>query len=263
MIKAMPVARNNQWLEDVVSNLAVYHDKLPLRKLLENSLYYPACGLNGTPVKYLGGNILSFVYADYSLTSERYTRNLLGSGPGDGFKGFRCIFEREVALSEVVPAGWHPPLTPASPEDISRIHARERSARPFGHWSIWEKADPAAEGGDCFSFFYLGGEMNAVYQGLYNRLAIRPKVLAIISPGLFGGEWEGVESDNSFFKKVVSANPAGLPDYLLHGHGGCRFDSRRYFLPCWKEYAGQQPLAQLDERFARLWRLCQGMCQAA
>ena len=144
-------------------------------------------------------------------------------------------------------------MIPTSPEDIRRLLAQEKRCQPFGHWSIWQKEDPRVDGAAQFSFFYLGGEMNAIYQGLYNRLSIKPKVLAIIQPGAIGGEWEGVESNNSCFKKVVSANPAGLPEYLLHGHAGL-WDSSRYSTPCWSEYKGEH-LVQLDERYARLWRL--------
>ena len=34
----------------------------PLREILRDSLYYPASGLQGAPVQYLAGSILSFVY---------------------------------------------------------------------------------------------------------------------------------------------------------------------------------------------------------
>lgn len=252
MIKEMPVLQTPEWLSNVVNNFNDYRRKLPLLDMLEDSLYYPACRLNGTPVKYLSGNILSFINADYSMSLNRYKKNILGSSRDDGFKGFTCIFEREVGLSEIVPTGWKPPIVPTSPDKIRRLLKRER-ARPFAHWSIWEKEDPLADGADCFSFFYLGGEMNAAFQGLYNRLSIRPKVLAIIQPGAIGGEWESVESNKSFFKKAVSANPAGIPEYLLHGHKGM-CDSSHYSTPCWSEYRGEA-LVQLDERFARLWRL--------
>lgn len=251
MINELPKTETPEWLQKLVKNPDAFKASIPLEDLLMNSLYYPACGLNGTPVKYLGGNIVSFLYADYALTLPKYKRNLFGSGEDDGFKGFRCLVEREVQRSEIVPANWRPSLQPTSEGDIRRLVEQERRCRPFGHWSIWQKDDPKADGAELFSFFYLGGEMNAIYQGLYCRLAIRPKILAIIQPGAIGGEWEGVTSDESFFKKVVSSNSAGFPDYLLHGGYG---SSGFYSQACWKEYHGER-LVQLAERSAGLWKL--------
>jgi len=92
--------------------------------------------------------------------------------------------------------------------------------------------------------------MSAIYQGLYCRLSISPRVLAIIQPGSIGGEWESVTTDDSFFKKVVCSNAAGLPDYLLHGGYGQGYYERA----CWQEYDGER-IVQLPERYAGLWKL--------
>jgi hypothetical protein len=92
--------------------------------------------------------------------------------------------------------------------------------------------------------------MSALYQGLYLRLAIAPRMLAIIAPGTMGGEWEEVESDDAFFRSVVYANPAGMPDYLVNGGYGSEV---RYANPCWSDYGGA-PLARLPERSAGVWR---------
>ena len=75
------------------------------------------------------------------------------------------------------------------------------------------------------------------------------KILSIIQPGAIGGEWEGVTSNKSFFKKVVLSNSAGLPQFLLHGGFGYNYEQA-----CWDEYAGNR-LAQLQERHAGLWKL--------
>lgn len=49
-----------EWLSGISENSS-FPD---LYRLLTDSLYYPACGLNGTPIKYLAGNVYSFIYAD-------------------------------------------------------------------------------------------------------------------------------------------------------------------------------------------------------
>ena len=91
---------------------------------------------------------------------------------------------------------------------------------------------------------------SAIYQGLYCRLRVAPLILAIIQPGALGGEWEMVDADDSFFKKVVRSNPAGMPEYLLYGGLGERGS---YAEPCWHEYRGKR-IVQLPERYAGLWK---------
>ena len=58
------------WLEAILNgNVDI---QLPLKDVLKDSLYYPASGLNGTPVKYLAGNVWSYIYADYAIERDKY-----------------------------------------------------------------------------------------------------------------------------------------------------------------------------------------------
>ena len=250
MIEALEKLEIPTWLTEIAEDPSQFH-ALPLKELLTDSLYYPACGLNGTPVKFLGGNILSFIYADYSTKEMRFRYNLLGNGPDAGFKGFKCIMERAVTINEIVPAGWRAKMTPKNPNQIVRLEREERRSQPFGHWSIWQKEDPNTDGAELFSFFYLAGEMNAVYQGLYHRLNVVPKILAIIQPGAIGGEWEGVAHQGSFFHKVVESHPSGMPPYLIYGGFG---HGSYYGKACWDEYKGGERIIILPERYAGIWK---------
>jgi hypothetical protein len=249
MIAALPAFTTPAWLAEIAADPERSRTApLPLERILTDSLYYPACGLNGTPVKFLGGNVHAFVYADYLMTKERFLANLLGSDRDAGFRGYRPILLREVFAEEVVPTGWRPPVEPT--RGIEWLIRRQREARPFGHWSVWQRQDAvsASTGPELFSFFYLAGEMSAVYQGLYYRLGLVPKILAIIQPGAMGGEWENVAHDSSFFREVVQKHPGGMPPYLLNGGTGGGYEK-----PCWSDYGGDC-LALLPERSARLWR---------
>ena len=224
--------------------------EFPLEDILKDSLYYPACGLNGTPIKFLAGNVFSFVYADYGVTKENYLANLIGNGPDSGFSGYHHVLLREIQRDEVVPHRWRPPILP-EPMAHERIMGMQSGSAPFGHWSVWERDNgkDAAHGPKRFSIFYLAGEMSAIYMGLFDRLRIAPKILAVITPGSLGGEWETVESDDSFFKRVVGSNPAGWPEYLLYGS----WNPGSMHSSCWKEYGGKV-VAVLPERNARLWK---------
>ena len=238
------------WLQAVLCGRM--NRRVPLRNILYDSLFYPACGLNGTPVKYLGGNIHSFIYADYGVSRSMFLKNLHGTGRDCGFKGYRLVRQMDLHRDQLVPRGWIPPLVPEPSFDTVRLNAVEASADPFCHWSVWRRKRNLSHshGPEAFSFLFVCGEMSAVYQGLYTNNGMKPKVLAIIQPGCMGGEWENPESDDSFFRKVVRANPAGMPEYLLHGGFGRGF----YEKPCWKDYGGEM-LIRLPERYAALWRL--------
>ena len=229
-----------------------------LEKILPNSLYYPACEFNGTPVKYLSGNIYSFVYVDYGIANDGFLANLNGTGKDDGFKHYHLVCPgvctREVSRNEIMPDKWRPDIVPENKKDREKLFQREKESEPFGHWSVWQRNEDAPDdaGPLRFSFFFLAGEMSATYQGLYYEKNIVPRILAIIQPGRgSGGGWESPESDDSFFKKVVSRHKKGFPKYLLYGGSG----GPKYFEhPCWQEYEGDR-IVQLPERYAGLWEL--------
>jgi hypothetical protein len=250
MIAPLQTMETPEWLNTIVETKT--SDGFPLKSILQNSLYYPASGLNGTPVKYLGGNIHSFIYADYGISRRSFLRNLHGIDSGCGFKGYRLVMQQDIHRDDLVPPDWIPPLIPQSNPHYSLLKGNESACEQFTHWSVWKrrKGFSHQHGPDAFSFLFIGGEMSAVYQGLYSRNSQKPLVLAVIQPGCMGGEWENVESDSSFFKKVVLSNPAGMSEYLLYGGIGKGY----YEKPCWGEYVGDR-LIQLPERYAGLWKL--------
>lgn len=220
--------------------------KFELTDILKDSLYYPACQFDGTPIKHFSGLVHSFVYADYSVSKTDFLRNLRG---GEGLFGYRQVLDRDVNRDEVVPVGWHPPILP--PRNKWRVlQERQAGAEPFGHWSVWKREPQfsAEHGPEFLSLFYLGAEMSATYQGLYLRLGIVPKVITLIQPGCMGGEWEYPIEAGSFFKQVMNAHPNGLPEYLIRGtytNGveGTASD--------WPEY--QIEAFRIYERSATLW----------
>jgi hypothetical protein len=176
---------------------------------------------------------------------------LAGTGDNDGFKGYEMVLGRDLQASDIMAPGWQPQIVPPAGGRPARYPFT--SPPPFAHWSVWKKSDSNVEFDqpEAFSFLYINGEMSATYQGLYYQHNTKPLVLVIIQPGAFGGEWERVEAEDSFFYHVLSSNPSGLPEYLLHGgFGGPQF----YEQPPWSKYEGDR-LVQLPERYAGLYRL--------
>lgn len=238
MIHEISALETPTWLGEVNENSAFPK----LEEILTDSLFYPACGFNGTPVKFLSGNINSFVYCDYDISETNFLDNLLGDRPECGFKNYRPIRCMKVP--------HHDLLTNALPDQPE--HYRGPSVERFIHWSVWERLSSAGPeaGAKRFSFLFFAGEMCEVYQSLYCKSMIAPRILALVQPGTMGGEWESVGQADSTFKKVVVSNTAGFPEYLLFGGFGKGF----YETPCWSEYDGER-IVQLPERYAGLWRI--------
>ena len=226
------------WLETVKPN-----DELPLQGILERSLFYGAAGLNGTPVKFLAGNVHSFIYADYGVSKHQFLSNLLGRGQDCGFLGYRQVFSKKIPLEELWPADYRQPIP--RPQNI-RLMSSESPER-WAHWSVWESTHERQR----FSFLYVGAEQSDVYQNVYNRMGQKPHILSIIAPGNgMGGGWENCDSVGSHYHTVVSANSAGTPNYLLYGGwGGPHF----YEKPCWPEMFAPQKICRLPERYATLF----------
>ena len=51
---------------------------LPVADLLNDCVFYPACGLDGDPVKYLHRQYQSFVYVDYAIERKQLLNHLNG-----------------------------------------------------------------------------------------------------------------------------------------------------------------------------------------
>lgn len=205
-------------------------EPFPLHELLRGSLYYPSCGFDGDPVRFLGGNVLSFVYVDYGKTREELDHNLRGGG----FSGYELIATRSVASDELTVAGWAP-LEPL-PIDGDPARYREWMKQPFCTWCIFQRRDnySSSHGPRRFSLLYLSADGVAAFQALYVANGISPTVVAIIQPGHgFGRNWTNFEDPQQIFARTVLQNPAGLPRVLLYGGIG---DTNSYREPCWSNY---------------------------
>ena len=81
--------------------------------VLNDSLYYPSSGFDGSPMRHLSGNIHSFIYADYGVTSDELEEEVKTLG----FLGYHKILSRSVTEKEPTPNGRQPPPSnPTSPE---------------------------------------------------------------------------------------------------------------------------------------------------
>ena len=211
MIDQIEAMETPQWLMELTPE-KVKNDALPLGDILQDSLYYPGAGSDVNVVKWLGGNVYSFVYTDYMVSKEKLLAEL--NTEGRNFAGYRTLEWRDLTMNELAPKGWKP-INPM-PDDGNPNRGRERFAKPFGIWAVFERLDAydASHGPERFSLLYLCSDGVAGYQALYNSNGFKPKVLFLIHH-VFGGNWTNFEDPEKILARSVRANRAGMPDYLI------------------------------------------------
>ena len=152
------------------------------------------------------------MYTDYRVSRGRFLSELTDARRG--FRGYRVMARRDLAMSELIPNGWTPMLP--KPGDGDSHAWREHLARPFGVWTVMERfANFSVEHGpERFCPLYMCSEGTAAYQALYNSNRVKPKVLFLIQHG-FGGNWTNFENPQLILARSVRSNPAGMPDYLV------------------------------------------------
>lgn len=101
MLDQLPEIATPNWLSQLLSE-TISGTPFPLRELLRDSLCYPSSAFDGDPIRHLAGNFLSFIYADYGVSQDRYTHALTNPG----FRGYDLVATRPITESELVPDGW-------------------------------------------------------------------------------------------------------------------------------------------------------------
>ena len=239
MINQLPEISVPDWLAEI-SQSTITIDPFPLNKVLEDSLYYPSSGFDGDPVKYLLGNILSYIYVDYGHNQDELENEILIRG----FRGYERVATRSVTEQELTPRGWNPrPLTNIeyelsglTIEGVKSLYKDLREKKHFCSWSIFQRGEdvPAFYGPPRFSLLYLCADGVAAFQALYYTNTASPKAVAVIQPGhKFGGNWTNFEDHKKIFARTVLGNPQGRPQILLNGGTGKRDFFRE---PCWPSY---------------------------
>lgn len=254
MTPQLPSAPVPDWLAGLSQSL-IENGEFIVKRLLENSLYYPAAGLDGSPIKYLSGNISNFVYADYGTTRDQYLKET----EERGFKGYHCIGMREVGEDELTSKGWY--FDSSDLDDGHRSERRDRSIRPrvsrhgwmlwrrspflagdaepFCYWSVWQRREefPPTHGPHRFSFLYLCAEGVSAFRALYHANEVAPFAVAVIQSGAgCGGNWTNFEDPDGSLAESVLANPSGLPKALIFGGiGNCEW----YLKSCWQGHFGK------------------------
>ena len=195
------------WLDDL-SVVDIEKGEFPLKKILQDALYYPASGFDGDPVRHCSNIFQHFFYVDYSGKEAQLNYELRR-----GFNGYSLLAQRKVSRNELSPTPWQPRAMP----NESGISGEFDPRNAFCRWMVFNKTKEI-EGPDRFSLLYLYADGIATYQATYSALGIKPKGIAVIQSGhLSGNNWAIFPSTDGLLYKTVSQNSAGFPDYLLYG----------------------------------------------
>lgn len=123
----------------------IENGSFPLRELLFNSVYYPACGQDGRPIQYcnetrrdLGVN--SFVYCDFLVGEEAFLEDT------KSMSGYRVLAHRHIKPEEYIPEGWELEMVHEEPQngvirpDCYRdTFPEHKGCRMFAHWVVFER----------------------------------------------------------------------------------------------------------------------------
>jgi len=245
MIDELPILPYPAWLKDIDAR-SISEDEFPLTDILAQSLYYPACGFDGDPIRHLGGNIYSFIYIDYGR--RKYELN---SEIDKGFSKYFLLERRTITEQELNPKGINPPNINSAVEfenrrnlGIFNFYVGRRT--PYCEWFVFERDMLADElhGPKRFSLLYLNADGAATYPILYNANNIRPEVICIINAGhdAFNSNWTDFKNPMHTLARIARENSAGLPKFLLYDFRTTRLpnfllhDIRNGNSGCWPYY---------------------------
>ncbi len=99
MILELPKVDLPIWLSELNAESITSGD-FPLASLLQDSLYYAGAGVDGKPIRWLAGNLHSFIYTDYMLGRDR----LLNAINSRNFRGYRILAQRDISFDQLTPA---------------------------------------------------------------------------------------------------------------------------------------------------------------
>ena len=235
MINLLPTMKMHNWLKNI--NNEHQPTEFPLNEILQDSLYYPASGFDGEPIRFLSGNIHSFIYVDYGKTEDEFNDEIANHG----FYGYKLILSRDVKEKELTPHGWDQTPLSRVDEDGGRREWIYRNwiKKPFAKWLVFQREAgfDNKHGAEKFSFLHLCADGVATFQALYISNRSFPLAIAVIQPGHgYGGNWTNFENPTGILARSVLNNPAGKPEILLFG--GCGMESF-YEETCWPSFSEQ------------------------
>lgn len=161
-------------------------EMIDIKIFLEDSVYYPACAFDGTPIKFLGNLFSNFVYADYYSDYNDLEREI----SRNGLLGYKLINSYLIDAKELFGINWEDFIRENN--DIYNKLQFEWN-NPFAKIYFFERRASFGDyhGKKNIELLYIKAEGISTYKYLYEKNKIAPKCLVSIVPGLgFGGNFD-------------------------------------------------------------------------
>jgi hypothetical protein len=158
---------------------------MDVQTFLENSVYYPACGFDGTPIKFIGKMFSNYVYADYLSEYNDLENNISTYG----LKGYKLRNSFFINAEELFGINWEN-FIEKNTDIISNLPFKWKN--PFAKIYSFERCINFSDehGKKNIELLYVKSEGISTYKYLYTQKNITPKCLVSIVPGLaFGGNF--------------------------------------------------------------------------
>jgi len=156
-----------------------------IKTFLENSVYYPACGFDGTPIKFLGKLFSNFVYADYFRDYDDLEKEI----SRNGLLGYKLINSYLIDAKELFGINWDEFIMENN-DLYSNLCFEYKN--PFAKLYSFKRRITFKDkhGKENIELLYIKAEGISTYKYLYVKNNIIPKCLVSIVPGLsFGGNF--------------------------------------------------------------------------
>jgi hypothetical protein len=210
------------WIENITSEN--FEESFDLIKILENSTFYPASGIDATNIEGLSQYSKSFVHVDYSVSKSDVRKALIQEFIPVGYK---MIGLKLMEKDDLTPNGFSPnnfPLKQSEKERINFLNNPKNNHKSFCFWAIYELDDSLSNKTDGkikkFSLLHVGGEACATFDALYVNNGINPTAIAILNPSEgYGDNWTKFsDPDYRLFQLLqlnLERNKTSLPEYIF------------------------------------------------
>lgn len=196
--------------------------------ILEDSVYYPASGIDATPVEVFGNKYCSFINVDYSMSYDDVRRSMeFDFNP----VGYKLIGIKDVALEELTPNGQNYSQIKFNEHELKRLKDHQFindlyysfASSAYAIWAVYELENESANTNvkaKRFSLLHIRGEGCETFKQLYYHNKKNPKAIAIINPGEgYGDNWtKFTDYKYRFYQSIrnnVDNNGADMPEYML------------------------------------------------
>jgi hypothetical protein len=185
---------------------------MDIEGFLRESVYYPCCGYDGTPVRFLGKRFQRYLYVDYSIDPTGLQERL----QAQGFKGYAIADAADIDINDLTGRSWASlarEFQKYVPEHFSKMKRTDQPCALHVQFSRMPDYGPN-HGPDTFEVMFVRSEGVTTYRTVFLRRGIAPKCLVHIRPGTaFGGNYSGYPCE---LERAVRENSAGLPDFILY-----------------------------------------------